>query len=375
MAGVMVALRQAAHAQVPNGPPERKVDVLINSLVTMKQEAHNETKELHKNWTIRTLRDMWSSTPAEIVSHLGPAPWKDGILVLPDTGLTPPWAGIQTLFDQLSECPNLVAELNALYPVCNIVKDAALDLRRSDTNIIDQKVAFGLNTQRLQALQQAPGLVEKLGAPFNVILEFFHKIEQVLISKLIEVLSTISGQDLAAVHIQHNNNFRIIDYPEHESTQGPARERRCGAHRDFGTFTIVFPAGEGLQVEKEGKFYDLPGDVPQLFFGYCGAILSNNRLHAAKHRVVDTIPGKNGNVARRNSLVFFVAPDENTPLKPAFMNGEKAQFKSGLTSTELKGNMKRKWKAREGTLGREAAGEAGSQDEIIDQFLRTPEAM
>lgn len=130
-----------------------------------------------------------------------------------------------------------------------------------------------------------------------------------------------------------------------------------------------------MQVEKEGKFYDLPADVPQLFFGYCGAILSNNRLHAAKHRVVDTTSGKNDTVARRSSLVFFVAPDENTPLKPAVVNGEKAQFRSGLTSTELKENMKRKWKAREGTLGRDAAGKIGSQDEIIDQFLRLPEAM
>lgn len=153
-----------------------------------------------------------------------PCPWKDGVLVLPLTGFTAPWAAIQTLFDQLSKYPDLVAELNALYPMCNIVKDASLDFSRADTNIIDQKVAFDLNTQRLQALQQAPGLVEKLGAPFNVILEFFQKIEQVLIPKLIKVLSTVSGQDLAAIHIQRNNNFRIVDYPEHQSTQGPARE-------------------------------------------------------------------------------------------------------------------------------------------------------
>lgn len=194
------------------------------------------------------------------------------------------------------------------------MKDAALDVSRADADVIDQKVAFDINARRLAALKRVPNLEEKLGASFQTVLTFFEEIEQQLIPKVMDVVSIVSGQDLTACHTHNNNNFRINDYPAH-FPDNSAKERRCGAHRDFGTFTLMFPDGEGLQLEREGGYVNLPGTTPQLFFGYCGAILSNGRLHAAKQRVIDTAPQENGLVARRNSLVFFVAPNENTPLR------------------------------------------------------------
>lgn len=372
--GVLLPLPQAACAStLVSGA--KKVKDLFEALASVTQEARCVTPAQHKDWSPAALTGLSSSEPQDIVERVDAATWKDGVLLLPDLGpMMPPWKAIRALFDFLSNHPEVVAELNSLYPSCNIVKDAALDASRADADVIDQKVAFDLNAQRLAALLRVPTLVEKLGAPLQSVLHFFQEVGQKVVPKLMQMTSLVSGQDLAACHNQRNFNFRVIDYPEHVP-KGSAKERRCGAHRDFGTFTIVFPDREGLQVEREGGYYNLPGDTPQLFFGYCGAILSNDRLAAAKHRVVDTPAKENGLVARRNSLVFFVAPDENTPLRPVVKAGEVAKFRSGVTSSELKEAMKRKWKAREGTLGKAAGAEAGSQDEVIDQFMRLPEAV
>ncbi|GAQ89516.1 2-oxoglutarate (2OG) and Fe(II)-dependent oxygenase superfamily protein [Klebsormidium nitens] len=346
---VLVALPQAACASTPVSAAKQEKD-LFQALAGVKQEAPSATLTQRKHWTPATVNEICSAGPQDVAMRVDAAAWKDGVLLLHDLGMTPPWEAIRSLFDYLSCHPDVAAELNSLYPMCNILKDAALDASRADADVIDQKVAFDLNAQRLAALLRAPHLVEKLGAPLQSVLCFFQEIEQKVVPKLMEVTSLVSGHDLAACHNQRNFNFRVVDYPEHVP-KGSSKERRCGAHRDFGTFTIVFPDGEGLQVEREGGYYNLPGDTPQLFFGYCGAILSNDRLAAAKHRVIDTSPQKSGLVARRNSLVFFVAPDEDTPLRPVVKAGEVARFRSGVTSSELKEAMKRKWKAREGTLG------------------------
>ena len=69
---------------------------------------------------------------------------------------------------------------------------------------------------------------------------------------------------------------------------------RCGAHRDFGTFTLIFPDGtSGLEVlldeDKEiWRPVDLSAaDSAVLLFGWCANIRSNGRVPAALHRVSD----------------------------------------------------------------------------------------
>jgi len=59
-------------------------------------------------------------------------------------------------------------------------------------------------------------------------------------------------------------------------------------------------------------------------------------------------------VPRRTSAVLFVAPkDVSTPLEPVVMEGETRQFISGIKVGQLRGDIARKWRHREGTLNAE----------------------
>lgn len=63
---------------------------------------------------------------------------------------------------------------------------------------------------------------------------------------------------------------------------------------------------------------------------------------------------EDGFVPRRTSAVLFVAPkDVSTPLEPVVMEGETRQFISGIKVGQLRGDIARKWRHREGTLNAE----------------------
>ena len=90
-------------------------------------------------------------------------------------------------------------------------------------------------------------------------------------------------------------------YQDLESTMAP----RCGEHRDFGFFTLIFPSHEGFQVQVDGKWMDLEAlekETAILFFGWCTQIRSNGRVPAVLHRVMDV-----GGVSHRASAVLFCA--------------------------------------------------------------------
>lgn len=67
------------------------------------------------------------------------------------------------------------------------------------------------------------------------------------------------------------------------------------------------------------------------------------------HRVADA-----EGVSRRTSAVLFCAPKKDeTPLEPVIIPGEERVYVSGIKAGNLRGNMRRKWKKREGTLTEE----------------------
>lgn len=67
------------------------------------------------------------------------------------------------------------------------------------------------------------------------------------------------------------------------------------------------------------------------------------------HRVADA-----EGVSPRTSAVLFCAPKKDeTPLEPVIIPGEERVYVSGIKAGNLRGNMRRKWKKREGTLTEE----------------------
>jgi isopenicillin N synthase-like dioxygenase len=62
------------------------------------------------------------------------------------------------------------------------------------------------------------------------------------------------------MHKGMNNNLRLVDYFPCATPSGP----RCGEHRDYGTYTIVFQdsTAGGLEFETEdGKWIKVPASV------------------------------------------------------------------------------------------------------------------
>jgi len=135
-------------------------------------------------------------------------------------------------------------------------------------------------------------------------------------------------------------SLRMLDYYAREASTEPSGEpsSRHGEHRDFGTLTINFTNGPGLQAFVDGVWHDIPGTPAHsaaLFFGWVTQIRSNGRVPAVLHRVVDADP-VDGRVRRRNTATLFVAPtDVNTHVEPALQPAERLRYMSGLRIGQL----------------------------------------
>ncbi|KAI1455720.1 hypothetical protein F4805DRAFT_435320, partial [Annulohypoxylon moriforme] len=189
---------------------------------------------------------------------------------------------------------------------------------------------------------------------------------------MLSTLSAAINADLAPLHKSQNLNFRLCDYtPE---TAAPESENGCGAHRDYGTFSIIFQDGtSGLEIEDAahpGTWVPVPADKVVMLCGWCAFVLSGGALRAVRHRVRRQ-PG-----VRRLSAVLFVAPDLDVALKPIapLATGKDAvHFSSEVLQGKIdvrwfKEFMGKRWRWREGNEKLED-GEDVTQDEDIERLI------
>ncbi|KAI5857447.1 hypothetical protein GGS23DRAFT_587470 [Durotheca rogersii] len=182
------------------------------------------------------------------------------------------------------------------------------------------------------------------------------------------------GADLFPLHTSRNVNFRLCDYTP--DTAAPKSENGCGAHRDYGTFSIIFQDGtSGLEIEsayEPGEWLPVPADKVVVLCGWCAYIVSDGELRAVRNRVRRQ-PG-----VRRLSAVLFVAPDLDVTLKP-IVSVERALGKpAALFSSEImegkinvgwfKEFMGKRWRWREGNAQLEDS-EDPTQDEDIERLI------
>ncbi|KAH6667456.1 hypothetical protein B0J14DRAFT_602315 [Halenospora varia] len=307
------------------------------------------------NQAFETLSNAASTTGAALITNLS---------------VKPPIASIQRLFSILYTNHTLASRLNATYPIRGVFKAACLD--PSSVPNIDQKTTIDLSIARLQKLRELdPALVDDLGQDFDDVLRFYTVVETGIMPLLMQATSRIAGSDLAPIHENRNNNLRLIDYFPSAEPTGP----RCGEHRDYGTYTVVFQDGSvgGLEFDVNGKWIQVPANVDAVVsWGWCGAILSNDRVKAAKHRVLRTQPVQK----RRTTAVVFVAPDLDATLKPveASMKDDHPSIWSeqimagGLSVGEFKQVISKKWRRREGNEEGEVI--EGAQDREVSAFVR-----
>lgn len=336
-----------------------------------------------------------SARHAELVSAIRTC---GGVLRVRDLAAgTPPWADVGALFDALAADPATAARANAAYTKNLVYKDAAAAGRGGPG--VDAKRVVDLSPARLEAVAAAdPALVADLAARLDSSLVYFNTARTVDVPRLQAALADAAG--VPALGADRLCNYRLVDYYERAvggggddggdgSGAAAAEGPRCGKHRDFGSMTLVFPSGPGLEAcADDGTWAPVATrpDEAVLLFGWCAAFRSNNRIPAVLHRVSDgdaaqaaaaeaaaaaARPASARVAPRRLSAIFFVAPDEATPLEPVVAPGEAAAYKP-VTAGTLRAEIGRKWRAREGTLNAmgqaadaAAAGRYATQDAYI----------
>lgn len=114
------------------------------------------------------------------------------------------------------------------------------------------------------------------------------------------------------------STLRLLYYPPLGApVQGLTR---CGAHCDYGTFTLLAQDCEGgLEIQiphgNDGERWARVGHLPGAILVNTGELLAhwtNEQLPALRHRVV--MPEHCGR--GRHSVAFFVHPDDNVPIEP-----------------------------------------------------------
>lgn len=316
--------------------------------------------------------DLRKASSEAAFDTLSKAAGTTGVALINNLPVRPPIAAIQRLFASLYASPSLTARLNATYPKRGVFKAACLS--PSSNPAIDQKTTIDLSVRRLQHLRDLdPALVADLGADFTDVLAFYAAVEGGILPLLMEATSRLVGTDMAPLHRDANNNLRLIDYFQKAGTPAGANGPRCGEHRDYGTFTVVFQDGQvgGLEFDVDGKWIQVPAHVDAVVsWGWCGAILSDDRVKAARHRVLSTWPASE----RRTTAVVFVAPDLDAPLRPLLGQDDGVKkwreeiLRGEMTTGAFKEVISKKWRRREGNEEGEVV--EGAQDREVVEFLK-----
>jgi isopenicillin N synthase-like dioxygenase len=300
------------------------------------------------------------STAQQIVSH---AATTDGLAFVRNLPHQPDFLAIQRLFDNLYQSPQLAARLNSTYEKRGVFKLAG---KLTDDPTVDDKATIDLSAHRLQHIQDYQ-LLQDLGTEFETTVKFFEAVEKQLVPLVLHATASVIGKnvDLHSIHQERNNNFRLIDY--HSSAS--SLRHGCGEHRDYGTATIIFQDGSGgleFQDPQTDEWHSVPGHETVIVWGWSGHVLSGGKAVAIKHRV-KSIGGP-----RRNTAVWFIAPDLETSLQP--LVGNSCGFAERIAQGHVKvGGFKdlmgKTWRWREGTQREGTQASNLDQDRDVFKFL------
>lgn len=294
-----------------------------------------------------------------------------GVFVLEPSPSDAPFGAIAQLFSALDANPDLAERANKAYDRHPVVKDPRA--RGTCAPDVDDKRCIDLSPARLATiLENDPGLQDELGEPLNEAIAFFEKARVEMGSKVAQALALASKSSYDAAELRYN--YRMIDYFPRPSEASVSP--RCGAHRDFGPFTIIWQHGAaGLEVKVSDTWVSVPCGKTVLLFGICAAWRSNDRIHAAEHRVGNP-PSFDGTHQARMSAVLFAGLAEDAPLSPSVLPGEKPNWLSS-TAGEVHPRVRRKWQAREGTASLQEAEEErverstfGTQEQLLEALYR-----
>jgi phosphoenolpyruvate synthase/pyruvate phosphate dikinase len=322
-----------------------------------------------------TPRSISAKLSAAEIAQAIDTPEGKGILLLTDLPKAP-ISEIQTAFDGLAKRPDLTSRLNKAYAKNMVYKDSFSTGNGGPK--VDMKRVLDLSPERLEEIKRNdPELSLLQEGALGATLNYWDSLRTNVASKLVHAVADAIGSEDVVKDAAFN--YRMVDYYERNHNDCDCViAPRCGDHRDFGSFTLIFPSAAGFQVQVDGEWKDLPAvqeGTAILLFGWCTQIRSNGRIPAVLHRVTD-VEG----VSRRTSAVLFCAPKlADTPLEPQVRNGEERVYISGIKAGQLRGKMARKWQKREGTLSAEnkileekeiLATNMLTQDDVVSTMMK-----
>jgi len=292
-----------------------------------------------------------------------------GVFILSDLPKAP-ISEIRNAFDALAKRPDLTKRLNNAYSNNLVYKDSFSNGNGGPN--VDMKRVLDLSPDRLDQIQKNdPDLSILKEGHLGETMKYWDHLKTDIAPKIVRAVADAIGSEDVVNDAAFN--YRMVDYYDrHEVNNLDDGDSmvapRCGDHRDFGSFTLIFPSDAGFQVNINGVWKDVPeleDGTAILLFGWCTQIRSNGRIPAVLHRVTD-VEG----VSRRTSAVLFCAPKlADTSLEPQIRDGEERVYSSGIKAGQLRGKMARKWQYREGTLSEE--GKILEEQEILTTNMFT----
>lgn len=215
---------------------------------------------------------------------------------------------------------NLHTKNGELYKVPQVLLSPGTE-NLSYTIVPDHKYALDVNAKKMKGYIDGQTLEQILFSGNNTQLKHLWAKLTSVVKPILEFVSygiglTMNTESprLLDIHETMKNNMRFIHYPESKE-KGVSR---CGAHKDFGTITLLCQDGlGGLEVLHKGKWKPItPHPDAYIFvnFGMCLEMIYG--IPALVHRVVDPPQEFLGPVPGRNSAALFVDPDRGKLLKP-----------------------------------------------------------
>jgi len=290
---------------------------------------------------------------------------KGGVLHLNGLNSMVPFQAVSKVLEFLGERPDLATRANEAYIKNLVYKDSFANGKGGPK--VDEKRVLDLSPARLETIVKVdPSIEDEFGEPLREALCFFDDMRKRVAPQILNALTKAIGKSSALDHTTLFN-YRMIDYYERDSS---SPSPRCGEHRDFGTFTLIFPdrSTSGLEafVDREWKPVPLPDeDGAILLFGYCTQFRSNGRIPASLHRVNNPVDVETGRVPRRLACIMFAAPEQEADISPVVVSDYEVPSYKELTAGDLKIMVGRKWRYREGTCKDK---EAIVEEQLLHQF-------
>lgn len=293
-----------------------------------------------------------------------------GVLHLNGLNSLVPFQAVSKVLEFLGERGDLATRANEAYIKNLVYKDSFANGKGGPK--VDEKRVLDLSPARLETIVKVdPSIENEFGEPLRKAVSFFEDIKQRVAPKILDALTKAIGKSSALDHTTLFN-YRMVDYYERESS---SPSPRCGEHRDFGTFTLIFPdrSTSGLEAFVGGEWKPVPlpdEDGGILLFGYCTQFRSNDRIPASLHRVSNPVDVETGRVKRRLACILFAAPEQEADISPVVLSDYEVPSYKELTAGDLKVMVGRKWRYREGTCKDK---EAIMEEQLLHQFKDSDE--